>query len=181
MDNYNLIKFCDRWLNNHEQYDLNNLDHCFDKFFRLYVVYNALYVEAKNQLKYKGGDQISATHYVVEYLGAGNLLNKLINDINSNDAIEKMKQIIGEKKFYISFDMVSEKYSRTADINLLKKLESTSPQDKAKAILEIIYHTRCNMFHGRKDYVPAQIETLKPLIVILEKVINILYKKIKQH
>lgn len=181
MDNYNLINFCDRWLNNHERYDLNNLDHCFDKFFRLYVVYNALYVEVKKQLTRTGGDEISATHYVVEYLKAKYLWSQLTGDINSNDAIEKLKQIIMEKKFYISFNMDLGIYSEDNDILLLGKLESRSSQDKADAILNIIYQIRCNMFHGRKDYTNTQIEILKPLIVILQKVIDILYKKIKQH
>jgi hypothetical protein len=47
-------EFCNRWLEKAKEYDETELSQLFDKFFTLYVVYNALYVLEFGQLKLNG-------------------------------------------------------------------------------------------------------------------------------
>jgi Uma2 family endonuclease len=48
----------------------------------------------------------------------------------------------------LSPDLVTGNPQRQKDLELLSRLRSTSRDDRANAILELIYSIRCNMFHG---------------------------------
>ena len=59
-------------------------------------------------------------------------------------------------------------------------LNSSSADERARAILQIIYQVRCNMFHGRKSVNPVQKQLLIPLTVLLEKIIGKLYQTLEE-
>lgn len=187
MENENLRVFCDRWLNKTQQYDLTNLSNSFDKFFSLFVVYNSLYVEATHALKkrdenkgklntYKNVESsIAASDHVVKYIGARDLNNSLRE---CDTEINRLINIFERGYFFIKLDKKTGQPVPEKDRKLLDSLKGTHTDKKYKAILEIIYFVRCNMFHGRKEFHPIQEELLIPLMVILEKVILKLYQKI---
>jgi hypothetical protein len=48
-----------------------------------------------------------------------------------------------------------------------------------KAITDILYSIRCNTFHGQKGYNDNQIELLQPVCILLEKIIELLFLKLR--
>jgi hypothetical protein len=192
--NNEFTNFCDRWLEKAQGYEDSDLGECFDKFTTLYVVYNALYVETAAYLHRKaikegrddyklGGDRFpdleAATDYVPKFLGSKNLMNSLESKPNTRQAVERLKSIMDEGYFNISLDPVWGKQQMEEDEELRKDLRSRSTDEKASTILKIIYKVRCNLFHGRKGLNPEQSELLIPLITILEGVIELLYRRLK--
>lgn len=65
------------------------------------------------------------------------------------------------------------------DIELLENLENHEPAIKAQAALSAIYNVRCNMQHGEKHFEEHQRMLLKPLINILETVVEFQIEKVK--
>ena len=55
-------------------------------------------------------------------------------------------------------------------------IESSSRNQLAKAALEALYAIRCNMFHGQKGFDLAQLELLRPAVLLLEKTVEVLYR-----
>jgi hypothetical protein len=70
--------------------------------------------------------------------------------------------------------MVTGNSQRKKDLELLSRLRSNATDDRANAILELIYSIRCNMFHGHKGFNKVQIPLLEPSIVLLRSVIVLL-------
>ncbi len=54
MINQEIQSFCENWIAKANAYENDNLQHVFDKFFTLFVVYNRLYVEATFRMSNKG-------------------------------------------------------------------------------------------------------------------------------
>jgi hypothetical protein len=186
--------FCDRWLEKAEGYDDSDLGQCFDKFMTLYVVYNALYVETAAHLHRKaikegrndyklGGDRFpdleAATDYVPKFLGSRSLMDSLQSKPDTRQAVERLEHIMEEGYFNISLDPVWGHRQMEKDKSLREDLRSRSTDKKAGTILRIIYEVRCNLFHGRKGLNLVQRELLIPLITILEGVIKLLYRRLK--
>jgi len=185
-------KFYKNWMEKARGYDslLDNSDidiklsSYFDKFFTLFVIYNALYVEATILLKRRDNhqtdeyfDSIAATDFVVKYLYARNLYPGLEKKCHSE--IETVKEILEKRMFAIILDQLTGEPCFEKDKKLLADLKDGSDQ-KCNAILLIIYNVRCNMFHGRKSFESDQLMILTPVIKILETVIEILYKKVSK-
>jgi len=189
---------CQRWLEKAQRYDTEDTDQLFDKFFSLYVAYNALYAETaaylhrkaihedKKAHKLDGGnfpDRQAATKYVFELLGSKSLMESLEETEATRKAINQLKTLIkgqSSAPFWICLDPVSGDPQENKERKLIKMLNSTSNDDeRAEAILQIIYQVRCNMFHGRKNADPVQRQLLVPLTVILEKIIDKLYQKLE--
>lgn len=61
------------------------------------------------------------------------------------------------------------------DIALAAALESRGHGQRAEAVLEALYAIRCNMFHGQKGFEVAQLALLRPAIVLLESIVEVLY------
>jgi hypothetical protein len=186
-----------RWREKADQYNTEDLYQLFDKFFSLYVLYNALYVEAAAYLRRKAisegtevyklnndqfPDKESAIHYVVAFLKSRSLLNMIESHPATKEALEQLKAFMNEEnsiRLWICLDPVWGEPQKEKDKELYRKLNSPSTDERAKAILTVIYQVRCNMFHGRKSVRPVQKELLIPIVTILEKVVDKLYEKLK--
>lgn len=168
-----------RWIDKASDYDEMNLSDSFDKFFTLFVAYNILYTETtkilvsegKAKLNSFGGvpDSEGATKNIVKYLDSNFLSRKLLEDSQIIKAIADLNSVI-PSKFYIK--------DTEWDRKRMDAINSNQYNRVAKAILELIYGVRCNMFHGAKEFTQMQKEILNPCIVILEKVNKLLFDKL---
>jgi hypothetical protein len=192
--NHQCSEFCDRWLEKAGHYDGQDLSNRFDKFFTLFVVYNALYVETavylhrkaknegRNDYKLEGDsfpDQAAATKYVLDFLTSRSLMDKLEGDGECAQAISSLTELMEQKAFHIRLDPVWGKPLTNKDQELLASLKSDRRDEKASALLMLIYSVRCNLVHGRKDFSQHQDELLRPCILVLDRVINLLYQKLR--
>lgn len=189
MINPELKKFYKSWSGKAKSCE-ESLEGYFDKFFTLYVIYNRLYAEATFELarneksdvdlanKNYFPDKKAATDYTKDYLGSKNIIESLQSDSATQDALKTIEDIIKHHKFNIKLHLVEGTPQRDEDLKLLKHLRSTHTDLKAKAVLELIYAIRCNMFHAHKGFYPAQEELLKPMIKLLEKLNTILFAKL---
>jgi hypothetical protein len=176
--------FVRNWLNKADSIVLADLSTYFDKFFTLYVVYNRLYGEVTFTLSRAGQINISnrtsfpdrqaATSYVVKFVGSTRLISTIDNDPEIAHALDRVIKLIERGDFSIQLDMVTGNPQRQKDLELLSRLRSTSRDDRANAILELIYSIRCNMFHGHNGFNKVQIGLLDPSIVLLRRVIVLL-------
>jgi hypothetical protein len=194
--NSNLKSLYNRWLDKANQYDIKKTDEVIDKFFSLYVVYNALYTEAtiylhrkavkegKDEYKLNDGnfpDKNAATKYVLDLLKSRSLIESLERTEYTREAINELKILFSKQHhFLIHLDPVSGEAQDHKDAELIKHLNSQSADERAKAILQLIYQVRCNMFHGRKSITTVQKQLLIPLTIILKKIIDKLYQKLEK-
>lgn len=179
-----LILFCRRWLDKASTYNDNDLKDCFDKFFSLFVVYNALYVEATRRMMKagtikpnQGGDRISATKHVPTYLGHSSLAHLLKNDAIMSHAINRFTELIHRGDFYIHTNKLGEA-ERSEDRSSIRKIRQGDDKEFCESCLLLIYLTRCNMFHGGKQFIQYQKDLLDPMMTVLLKVINELKEKL---
>jgi len=181
--------FIQSWQEKADGIEPTDIDGCFDRFFTLYVIYNRLYAEATFILA-RGGqpdlskrtsfpDKCAATRYVSQYLKSTVILAGIQDSNESKRALEKIIGLVDEGAFFIRLDMVTGDSQREEDLKLLDALKSGDRCKKATAILETIYAIRCNMFHGHKGFHAVQKELLVPVIVLLEKIIELLWDKIE--
>jgi hypothetical protein len=183
-----LNEFYRSWLRKAEHYSYAELSGYFDKFFTLYILYNRLYAEATFVLARREKINISkrtsfpdsqaAKEYVLQFLGSEKLLSVLESDPESRLALTTIVSLIEEERFHINLDMVYGRPQRDKDLELLKSLRSRSINEKALAVLDTIYSIRCNMFHSHKGFHQVQIEILKPVTLILRKVVELLYQEL---
>lgn len=181
--NNQLNLFCRDWLNKAAQYNDDELASYFDRFTSLYVIYNALYMDVMLEL-YKLGvdiakdfkDKKAATDYVIQYLKAKSIMASLLDDEESVSSWDSICQIIQEEKFHIVLDWGE--HNRAEDLKLFAMLKSNSSAEKAKAILSVFYHIRCNLFHGHKGFNSEQKSLLKPVNHLLNKTIIILFERL---
>ena len=165
----------------------------FDRFITQFVLYNRLYVEATARLSATAGSGIqlegrdsfpdgpAAKAYVSQFLTANYLVDALEGDPECLEAISELKRILREHQFFVRLHPVSGARQPNEDIALLGRLESTGRADKAGAILEFIYSIRCNLMHGQKDFSEDQVLLLRPTTILLTKVCNLLYEKLRRH
>ena len=181
-------QFYQSWLEKAERYYGYDLRDYFDKFFTLYILYNRLYAEASFVLARSGRidlskrtsfpDSKAAKEYVLQFLGSEKLLSVLEGDPESNGAMETIVSLIEEERFHIKLDMVYGRPQKDKDLELLKSLRSRSSNKRARAVLDTIYPIRCNMFHSQKGFHRVQIEILRPVTLILRKVVELLYREL---
>ncbi len=176
-----LITFCNRWLEKADKYTNDTTEEVFDKFFSLYVVYNAIYTEATSELKEKNSkvstrDRQSATENIPVYIGQDKLFNAL--QIMKPD-IDKIVELIGNSTFHISInrkDFTADTEEDNKNLSAIKNNTVTTSKTGQKkhneAVLSLIYGTRCNMFHGSKSFEPIQEPLLIPMNNILEMIIK---------
>jgi hypothetical protein len=182
-----LKEFHSRWMAKARHRGQPSLRQSFDRFFTLYVVFNSLYVEVTFRLASQGcvkienrnrfPDSEAAQEYVVQFLGAGHLLQELNNEPASQAALESIKTHVCGGSFFFKLNMMTGEAQPDEDADLCHRLTSTNRNAQASAILETLYAIRCNMFHGRKGFNPVQQDLLDPLNVVLERIIEILYMK----
>ena len=189
--------FYHNWINKAKEYGTNEVRECFDKFFTLFVIYNRLYAEVTFTLVRAGRiprlkndiihprrprrnfpDRMAATQYLQQYLGSHNIINKLDNNIDTTDALNTIYSLLGNRLFYVKLDALTGKRQKSQDEILLGNLRSINSSIRAGAVLDLVYSIRCNMFHGHKGFQRVQIELLQPVIIILEKLIELIYQKL---
>jgi hypothetical protein len=126
----------------------------FNRFSNLYTIYNRLYNEVPAALTSAGvvlpkkkEDNKKATEFVVQYIGATNLLSNLIAH-GAEDDIETLSWILELGAFHIK--LKDGLHDAARDAELKRDIKSVDPITKAHAILYVIYYVRCNMVHGEK-------------------------------
>lgn len=182
------VDFYNRWMEKANNYNRNDLSDYFDKFFSLFVAFNRLYAEATFVLARQGDPKLdrktsfpdaeAAKTYVLKYLGARYFIEELERDHEARLALDMLSDLIGSYRFHIKLDMVTGDIQPKKDKELFKKLNSGGFDQRGKAILDVLYSVRCNMFHGQKSFQPVQIELLKPVSCMLKSTNQILYNKL---
>ncbi len=177
-----LIIFCNRWLEKADKYSDDSTDEVYDKFFSLYVVYNAIYFESTLELQKKDKkistrDRNSAIINIPKYIGQDILYDKLIR---IQTEINQIIELINNNVFHLSINkndhkMPNYEEDRKLIENIQKNTLARNKKDKQKyneAVLTLIYETRCNMFHGQKAFEDNQMALLTPMNNILEVIIK---------
>jgi len=179
MTNPHLNQFVEAWLGKAENYSNTELQGVFDRFFSLFVSFNALYQDATNQLiarqritPQSATDSQSATKHVIAFIGPRNLQNWLIQ--NCQNDLDEMVSLIEDGTFYINTHRGSSLPDHASDREQTRGIKSLEPEKYCLGILKLIYKTRCNMFHGSKEFSHIQIQLLRPMNSILLAVINCL-------
>ena len=184
-----LQNFYERWLWKAEEYQSDNLQDCFDRFFTLFVAYNRLYAELalslvkKGRVRLKGNyisDAQAAKSIMQAYVGTNRILRSLESDATCTESLASIITLIERRVFAIKLDRFSRLRSVEADSILLEGLKSDRAYQKVYAVLDVIYSIRCNMFHGQKGYNDVQIQILVPVTMLLKKIMNLLYEKMSQ-
>ena len=170
-----LITFCNRWLEKADKYTNDTTEDVFDKFFSLFVVYNAIYTEVTCVLKEKNPqisttDNKSATENIPKYIEEDILYNALKSS-NETD-INSIVELIENGTFHISTKIDRDNKNLSAIRNYHSTTRKTEQKEYNKAILSMIYGARCNMFHGSKGFDTIQKQLLIPMNNILEMIIK---------
>jgi hypothetical protein len=159
-----------------------NLHNLFERFGAFYILYNRLYNESFRALKSKKmltksrySDFEKATTLVVVYYNGNDIVLSLTNNNNIKD-IETISQLLLNEVFHINLaDGVPQ---REIDIQLMNNLNSDNNEIKSQAILSAIYNVRSNMQHGEKHFNQYQQLLLRPLISILQTMVNLQIEKL---
>jgi len=185
-----LTSFCERWIAKSNGYNEENTEEVFDKFFSLFVTYNAIYFNATLYLikhgrigKKRTGDKVSATNNMSDFIGTNELYAKLIS-LKSD--VEAIIAEVEDNRFYISTEKDNITPNKAEDLRLGEKIKNkfnlTNAKEKRKfniALLTLIYGVRCNMFHGKKGIDPLQKDILNPMNNILKTIIDDLIERDK--
>jgi hypothetical protein len=195
---------CKRWLEKAKQYDevINassfSKERCealIDKFFTLYVVYNALYNEVHAILKREKTipadkrctEEEKAVGNVILSVTAEKLLSKISEDPAACRSMTRIEEIMkeginsrrnryGDLRICYNSNCI---YDEDEDRKLQSKFyQKDKPAKYVKGILKLIYHIRCNLFHGKKEINAIQEEILSPSVILLERIVNIVYDKL---
>jgi hypothetical protein len=177
--------FCERWLEKADIYREGDIKDCFDKFFTLFVVYNALYGETARRLIQNGTikvnqdtDKKSATEHVPTYLGHSALAHAIKSDIVTIQAVNDFVGYIERGDFYLHTNKSTGEADKSDDLKHVQKINNGSDKEFCESCLVFIYKARCNMFHGGKQFHPYQGNLLRPMMIVLSKVITELMRKL---
>lgn len=185
MFNTYLNDFTDRWINKAENHKDETPSGAFDRFFSLFVPFNALYQAATERLLARGEidkrdtyDRKAATENTAKYVDASLLQRHL--QTHCEEELKVVVKLIEDKTFYISTHRPTGRPDHRADQEYINGIKSGEPEKFCRGILVLLYLTRCNMFHGSKDFKHIQIQILNPMNKILYQVIQILLKRLHQ-
>ena len=126
-------------------------------------------------------DGKGAKEYGPQFVGYDELDQELTSDPETNNAINEIINLIQGERFYIKLSMPHGNRQREKDQRLLQELKSSGAKTKITAILDLIYSVRCNMFHGNKGFSPVQIQLLNPVTIVLRRIIEILFAKLRDY
>lgn len=187
MLNDTLRSFCQGWIDKAQPYNVEETSECFDKFFTLFVAYNALYAEVARQLiddnqirSNEDTDRASATKHVPRYYGYKKLAECLKNDPTTKTAIDTFVKLVEEKRFYFNSKKSSVELNHKDDMRFIRKIKNGTDQEFCESVLVFLYLARCNMFHGSKEFHQHQKNVLKPMIVILNKLVLALFEELQR-
>ena len=162
------IEIAKRWLEKSKKYNNDNVEEVMNKFFSLYVSYNAMY--SKFSQGNTNDDRSCATTKMASYLKSENIT--ILNDYEST--VKEMIKPIEDGRFYIYGNDSSQDFKK--DSVIIQKIQEDI--NNYRAILNFIYGIRCNMFHGTKQIIGEQIQLLNPANIILEKLLDALIEKV---
>lgn len=182
------LTFINNWLQKADAYPNGEQLSDFDRFFTLFVAYNKLYTQAFAILNSQRGDRgeklkeykdrDAATTSVVCYLEGSNIIQPIQQNQRSRDAFTEISDLISHRKFNFSLDTTTGESKPDQDDALSRNLESDNLNSKATALLTILYQVRCNLFHGRKQFVEDQKRVLRPSNILLKEIVILLRDKI---
>ncbi len=155
-----------RWLEKSKKYDNNHVEEVMDKFFSLYVSYNAMYSRFSQK---DSDDRACATTRMSDYLKREKIT--ILNDCEST--IKEMIEPVKNDNFYIYGNDSNQDFKK--DNIIIQRIEEDI--NNYAAILNFIYGIRCNMFHGNKQIIGEQTQLLNPANKILEKLLDTLIEK----
>lgn len=175
-----ILALCQRWLEKADKYDKADLAGSFDAFFSVFVAYNALYSEVTDRLisqdtladrRENRFEVNKAAANVALYLGPTPMANEIRGDPKCRESVHEFVQLIKNKTFYIH---ITKKGSpnRASDQKCVEGIEKGADKEYCESILKLIYYTRCNMFHGSKEFVPKQPDLLNPMTKVLRTVVG---------
>jgi hypothetical protein len=174
--------FYNNWTSKADGISGDSLSNIYDKYMTLFVIYNNLYNQIPDKLISNGipvpdkiYDNKAATEFVVKFLGADNLLREMTSN-NLNNDIDTIIDLIDREEFHIKIS--HGQYTRNDDLKILEDLKSFNNSKRAVAILKVLYHVRCNIFHGSKDFQEYQRILVEPLTRILKVTNLFLYRKL---
>lgn len=174
-------QFCHRWRHKASHYAGVETADWFDKFFTLWVLFNALYTEVAWRTGKQGlSDDTAAQDNLLHYLGATQFIGTLRADPAVVAALIEIQEFLHSHVYYFKLDRRTGARQPDEDERILSGLQSNAKNDQGKSILEALYCIRCNMFHGHKAFDPMQVELLRPMIVLLEKTIDITQQHLEQ-
>jgi len=152
------IAIAKRWLGKAGKYtDESNVEQMMDRFFSLYVAYNAIYEKDKK-------DRNRAVNFISKYLTD----NKLTCIIDSSKEYQQIIEKIKDNTFHIYGEASSKNHEK--DSVIISQIENGGNTNQS--VLNLIYGIRCNMFHGEKQIIAEQLDLLIPANKILEKLVN---------
>lgn len=176
-------QFYSNWLTKVNSYEENNLSDIYDKFVSLFVLYNFLYNQIHDKLVVaeilKPGrlfDKNMATKDVLKFIRADELIESLLKEDAADFNFKNLCEII--EKWDFNIIVRDGQGNRSKDLKLLKEMRSSNNHIKSKALLEYIYHIRCNLFHGDKNYEENQRSLLISINYFLHKIVELIYKKL---
>ena len=182
MNSLHIIEFCEGWLTKATTCDNTTINGVFDRYFTLFVTYNALYnhvtrvlVENGSLRKRKYRDKESATDNVVKFLGSGPLYATIQTNI---DHVNSITSRLNHNGFYLHSKQDDDSPDYERDRILKYSICSTNPKESSKATLTLLYQLRCNLFHGEKVYHMNQINILGPANSILHPIIYAILSKL---
>lgn len=174
--------FYNNWTTKVQSIVGQDLSHVYDKYMTSFVIFNNLYNQIPDRLVASGvavpnriQDNKAATDFVIQFIGADTLLTEISNNNLDND-VNAIIALIENEVFYIKINRDGRQ--RNEDLKILADLKSNNPSRKAKAILQVIYYVRCNIFHGHKDFQEYQRILVEPLTKILSVLNPLLYNRL---
>ncbi len=174
-------QFVQRWLKKAEEYDGSDLSDAFDKFITLYIVFNILYEEAFSRIKEKeeisrkdSAERMRAVKHVANFLGHDEISRRIQS---CSKALSSIIEILEVPKYYFNVKRGSRDPDWEKDAQKLQDIQSGDSTRLSKAILNLEYRTRCNLFHGAKSYDEGQKDVIGPMTVILSEIIEVALEK----
>jgi len=184
--NENLKFFYEGWLKKASDYKTDILSDSFDKFFTVFVAYNALYNEAARRLVSSGRiranddrDKKSATVHAPAHIGHGRMANVIKGDNIAPSKLKEITELIKNGTFCIHLNKQTGQPNHSEDMKHIKRIENGNDQEFCESLMILIYKTRCNMFHGGKEYNLIQLRILNPMTYVLELVAKELFHSLE--
>lgn len=171
-----LKSFCDRWRIRADAHQGPGFEAEFDRFITLWIGFNALYTEAATRQGFQGiGDDRASQEILLHHLTARRFVRALDADPAVIAALAEVRALMRAHDFYFKLDRQDGARQPAEDEALLARLEDNGAGQRGQAILETLYSVRCNVLHGHKQFDPRQATLLRPMNVILAKVVDVTY------
>ena len=183
MLNQHAHEFVQAWVQKATRHRAKTLSGAYDRFFTLFVAYNALYTQATNQLLNRSvieerdiSERRSATEFVVEITGASRLRAHIRQ--HSQDSVAALLKALEIDGHHVCIGRRTGLPDADKERELIAQIKSHDDRAHALALLTVIYQIRCNMFHGHKVYAHVQIAPLRAAGDLLASVVALLHARL---